>query len=51
MATLEEVYSKFGETAEAAQLLEIHLGTMLFGLNASAESLFDAENPERVNAD
>ena len=48
MATLNEVYCKFGETAEAAQLLETQIGTMLFGLNASAENLFEAKNPERA---
>ena len=48
MTTLNEVYCKFGETAEAAQLLETQLGTMLFALNASAENLFEAKNPERA---
>jgi hypothetical protein len=48
MATLNEVYCKFGETAEAAQILETQLGTMLLTLNASAENLFEAKNPERA---
>lgn len=48
MATLNEVYCKFGKTAEAAQLLETQLGTMLFALNASSENLFKAKNPERA---
>jgi len=48
MATLNEVYCKFGETAEAAQLLETQLGTLLFGLNASAENLLAVKNPERA---
>jgi len=48
MATLNEVYCKFGETAEAAQLLETQLGTLLFGLNASAENLLEVKNPERA---
>lgn len=48
MATLDEVYCKFGETAEAAQLLETELGTLLFGLNAMAESLFETKNSERA---
>jgi hypothetical protein len=29
MLTLDDVYSKFGEAAEAAQLLETELGNML----------------------
>jgi hypothetical protein len=28
--SLDDVYRKFGETAEAAQLLETELGTLLF---------------------
>ena len=48
MTMLNEVYCKFGETAEAAQLLETQLGTMLFALNVSAENLFEAKNPERA---
>jgi hypothetical protein len=35
--TLDDVYRKFGETAEAAQLLETQLGTMLL-LNRGAEN-------------
>ncbi len=31
MATREEVYQKFGVTAEAAQLFETELGTLLLG--------------------
>ena len=34
MPTLEDVYAKFGEASEAAQLLETELGTMLFLLQA-----------------
>ncbi|TXT38473.1 MAG: hypothetical protein FD135_2869 [Comamonadaceae bacterium] len=35
MPTLSEVYAKFGEAAEAAQLLELELGTLL--LSAAIE--------------
>ncbi|WP_374292783.1 hypothetical protein [Paenirhodobacter enshiensis] len=34
MATRKELYAKFGETAEAAQLFETELGTLLFVLSA-----------------
>jgi hypothetical protein len=42
--TLDEVYRKFGETAEAAQLLETELGTMLLTIRASDEGLFGQPN-------
>lgn len=48
MTTLHEVYCKFGEAAEAAQVLETELGTMLLGLNALAEDLLRVKNPERA---
>ena len=48
MATIDDVYRMFGEAAEAAQLLETELGTMLFGLNAAAENLFEVQNPARA---
>ena len=34
MATREALYAKFGETAEAAQLFETELGTLLLSLSA-----------------
>ena len=40
MPTLDDVYRKFGETAEAAQLLETELGTMLLMINAAEDGLF-----------
>lgn len=49
MPTLDEVYRKFGAAAEAAQLLETQLGTMLFGLNALAEDLLETKNPARAS--
>jgi hypothetical protein len=41
---LDEVYRKFGETAEAAQLLETELGTMLLTIRASDKGLFGQPN-------
>lgn len=46
MATLDEVYRKFGETAEAAQLLETVLGTILFTIRGAEEELFFSDKPE-----
>ena len=46
--TLDDVYRKFGETAEAAQLLECELGTLLFLVKAVSEDLF--VNPDRLRA-
>ncbi len=45
MPTLDDVYLKFGETAEAAQLLETELGTMLLINRAAAAGLFGAVDP------
>jgi hypothetical protein len=49
MPTLDEVYRKFGETAEAAQLLETQLGTMLLLIRGAEENLFITPNPERAS--
>jgi hypothetical protein len=46
MATLDEVYRKFGETAEAAQLLETELSTILFTIRGAEEELFFGDKPE-----
>jgi len=46
--TLDDVYRKFGETAEAAQLLETELGNMLLAARASVEDLFG--NSDRTRA-
>ncbi len=48
MLTLDDVYRKFGETAEAAQLLETELGTMLLIIRAADEGLFT--QPDSVRA-
>ena len=47
--SLDDVYRKFGETAEAAQLLETELGTLLFDINAAGEDLFANPNPKRAS--
>jgi hypothetical protein len=49
MATLDEVYRKFGQTAEAAQLLETELGTMLLVIRGAEDNLFIEPNPKRAS--
>lgn len=49
MPTIDEVHRKFGAAAEAAQLLETELGSVLFELNALAENLLDINDPERAS--
>lgn len=46
MPTLNDVYRKFGEAAEAAQLLETELGTMLLLSRGAEHDLFTEPNPE-----
>jgi hypothetical protein len=46
--TLDDVYRKFGETAEAAQLLETELGNVLLFLGAFEEELLKGMNPSRA---
>lgn len=41
--TLDDVFRKFGETAEAAQLLETELGTLLLNEQCMEEGLFGAD--------
>ena len=48
MPTLADVYRKFGETAEAAQLLETELGNVLLSLGAFEEDLLRGMNPNRA---
>ena len=48
MPTLDDVYRKFGFAAEAAQLLETELGTLLFAIDAIHEGLLDKPNPIRA---
>jgi hypothetical protein len=46
--TLDEVYCKFGETSEAAQLLETELGTILLTVGAIDAGLL--EQPDKARA-
>ncbi len=48
MANLDDVYRKFGEVSEAAQLLETELGTMLLGFEAVGADLL--ANPDSEKA-
>jgi hypothetical protein len=41
--TLDDVFRKFGETAEAAQLLETELGTLLLNEQATKEGLLGGD--------
>jgi hypothetical protein len=50
LPTLDDVYRKFGEASEAAQLLETELGTMLLHFNVVDEGLLSTPNPERATA-
>ena len=45
---LQRVYQKFGEVAEAAQLLETELGTLLLIRDASDADLFASQDPEHA---
>jgi hypothetical protein len=52
MATREELYCKFGITAEAAQLFETELGTILIGASAQAAGLLqkqDSVSAQRIH--
>ena len=48
MPTLNDVYCKFGEASEAAQLLETELGTILFAVGAIDAGLL--EQPDKARA-
>ena len=45
---IEDVYQKFGMVAEAAQLLECELGTILFTSEACAAALLSKPDPFRA---
>jgi hypothetical protein len=47
---MAEVYRKFGETAEAGQLLETELGNILFSAKAADNDLFKGDRPELAAA-
>ena len=48
MTTLEAIYQKFGETADAAQVLENEIGNILFEAAVHAENLIAKKNPTRA---
>lgn len=48
MSSLNDVYCKFGEVSEAAQLLETELGTLLFEHRATEEGLLDEPDREKA---
>ncbi len=50
MATLYDVYRKFGEVCEAAQLLETELGTLLLTHKCIDAGLLDRSNPRKATA-
>ena len=49
MTTLDDVYRKFGETSEAAQLLETELGNILLSIGAVEADLFEKPDPKRAS--
>jgi hypothetical protein len=48
MLSLDDVYRKFGEVSEAAQLLETELGTILMQIHAVDSDLFSMERREEA---
>ena len=48
MASREEVYSRFGVTAEAAQLFETEVGTILFAREGEERGWHLKANPEKA---
>jgi len=48
MATIEQVHQQFGNAAEAAQLLETHLGNMMIDHQVHEENLINVKNPKRA---
>lgn len=50
MASRDDVYSKFGITAEAAQLLETSLGTLLLSVQGLQEGWHALPQPEEATA-
>ena len=50
MTTLDDVYRKFGEASEAAQLLETHLGTLLLEHKCLDAGLYGKPDPSRAKA-
>ncbi len=49
MATLDDVYLKFGEVSEAAQLLETELGNVLILIDGAQAGLLEASDPAKAS--
>jgi len=49
MATRDDIYHKFGITAEAAQLLELELGTLLMSCHGLKRRLWEKEKSPEAN--
>lgn len=49
MPDLDDIYRKFGEAGEAAQLLETELGNMLLVTRCLDEGLLENKNPARAS--
>jgi hypothetical protein len=50
MTSLDDVYRKFGETAEAAQLLETELGNILLIVEGAEKGLLEREDKELAHS-
>lgn len=50
MATLDDVYLKFGEVSEAAQLLETEVGNILLMNDAIHAGLLDKSDPDKASS-
>lgn len=48
MPALDDVYRKFGEVSEAAQLLETQLGNMLLDIEGAEADLFSGDRPKEA---
>lgn len=48
MPSLDDIYRKFGETSEAAQLLETELGNKLLIIYGTEENLFEQPDPSKA---
>jgi hypothetical protein len=49
VTTLDDVYRKFGEASEAAQLLETELGNILISIGVAEANLFCEPNSDRAS--
>src|ERR1043165_4667481 len=49
MPTRDDIYRKFGEASEAAQLLETDLGSIALMIGCTEADLLERPDPERAN--